>query len=93
MLMIIEIILTVSAWKKGWKGWALLPLGIGMPLAFVIGIVVNASGGTTGQVAISCLILDVIAIIALGIMTSRAPEGTKESESARLTGDSAAIKS
>ena len=32
MLLILEVLLTVSAWRKGWGPMALLPLAIGVPL-------------------------------------------------------------
>ncbi len=38
MLLFIEIALTTAAWKRGWKGWALLPLVIGMGIGFMSGL-------------------------------------------------------
>ena len=41
MLLILEIGLTIWAWKRGWKGWALLPaLG-----AFTGGFIVGLASG------------------------------------------------
>jgi hypothetical protein len=41
-----DIVLTVLAWRRGWKAWALLPIGI----AFFIALVISGSSnlGTSG---------------------------------------------
>ena len=44
LLFAIEIVLTVLAWRKGWRGWALMPLGILIFVAFFIGVVGTLSG-------------------------------------------------
>lgn len=62
-MLIIEIILTIIAWNRGWKWWALLPLGI----AFGFGFIAGASGMSQSDLE-GLLFLDVIAIIALVIM-------------------------
>jgi hypothetical protein len=36
MLLFLEILLTVSAWRKGWGPMALLPLAIGVPLGLLL---------------------------------------------------------
>ena len=51
MLLIIEIWLTVAVWRKGWKGWALLPAGIMMLVALVAGVVAGLSGVEPGNLA------------------------------------------
>jgi len=64
MLLILEIILTVLAWTKGKWGWyALLPGGIVILLANFITL---AAGGVVPP---GIIILDVLAVIALIIMT------------------------
>ena len=42
MLLIIEVALTI-AWRKGWKGYALLPVGISLVIALFTGAAVGAS--------------------------------------------------
>ena len=67
MLLIAEIILTVFAWRKGWKWRALLPVGI----AFGIGLIIGASGGGVTE---GIIFIDVAAVIALIVMVSKAPK-------------------
>lgn len=62
MLLILEIGLTIAAWKRGWKGWALLPWVIALVAAFTVSLV---RGTATGVVA------DVILVGALIIMLAR----------------------
>ncbi len=42
----LDIILTVFAWRRGWKAWALLPMGI----TFIILLFVGVSEETIGLV-------------------------------------------
>lgn len=63
---ILEIILAVFAWRKGWKWMSLIPIAI----AFVIGLICGLSGGTPSDV----ILVDVIAIIALAIMCFKKPD-------------------
>lgn len=73
MLLILEIWLTVAAWRKGWRGWALLPLGIGGGIAILIGAAVGASGGSIDQATPALLLFDLACIGTLIGMVARAP--------------------
>jgi len=69
MLLILEIILTIKAWRKGYKAWALVPVGLVMLIGFMIG----ASDPTLTEANLYSLIwLDILAIIALGLMIAAA---------------------
>lgn len=57
---IIEIILTIFAWRNGWKWLSLIPIGTVFVLAFFIGL--------SGQADTNVYWLDVMAIIALRLM-------------------------
>ena len=57
---IIEIILTIVAWNKGWRWQSLIPIGTVFILGFMMGI-----GGAEST---SVIWLDVMAVIALIIM-------------------------
>jgi len=70
MLLIAEIILTVLAWRKGWKWLSLIPLG----LAFIIGFIIGASGTTIGT---GIIFIDVLAVIALTLMLIYPPKNEK----------------
>jgi hypothetical protein len=42
VLLIAEIGLTVWAWTRGWKAWALVPLAFGLFLSFVAGYMIGS---------------------------------------------------
>lgn len=72
-MFIIEIILTIFVWRKGWRWLALLPIGIALLIGFIIGISVGMAGGTptTGG---GIIFIDILAIIALIIMLIKGPK-------------------
>lgn len=57
---LIEIILTVIAWNRGWRWKALIPIGIG----FFIGVLI----GLSGQGVHYAYLVDFIIILALLVM-------------------------
>ena len=59
----VDIILTIFAWRRGWKAWALLPMGI----TFIIAIIIGLSGGGLGIVMI-LVAIEVIALITMIIV-------------------------
>jgi hypothetical protein len=71
-MLIIEIILTIVAWRKGWNWLAIIPVGI----AFCIGLIIGASG-TPIDNPMSVIIWDILAIIALIVMVAVNPPGKK----------------
>ena len=66
MLIIVEIALTIWAWLRGWKAWALLPLGIALLIGFLIGFIMGAAVLEEGWLLL--LVIDVAAIGALIFM-------------------------
>lgn len=62
-MLIIEIILTVFVWRKGWNWMSLIPTG----LAFIIGFMLGASGSVDAS-SVGVIFIDVLAIIALILM-------------------------
>ena len=66
MLIIVEIALTIWAWWRGWKAWALLPLGIALLIGFLIGFIMGAAVLEEGWLLL--LVIDVAAIGALIFM-------------------------
>jgi hypothetical protein len=83
--LIIEICLTCKAWKKGWKGWALLPMAIGLGSAFMLGVVIGANGGDPAAAFGIGLLIDVSIIVALAVMVAKAPQtlATKNDDDVR----------
>jgi hypothetical protein len=68
MLLILEIGLTIAAWKRGWKGWAVLPLVIAFFIGFFWGLV---NGGPLEELLGFGIIFDVLCIVALIVMIAR----------------------
>lgn len=74
LLLIVEIWLTVAAWRKGWRAWSLLPLGFTLLVAAVIGAAVEVSGGSIERVDIPVsLLLHVVCLGVLIGLAKRAP--------------------
>lgn len=69
MLLIAEIILTILAWRKGWRWLAIIPVGI----AVLIGMILGFSGGALE----GAFVFDILAIIALIVMWSKPPKTEK----------------
>jgi len=66
-MLILEIILTIVAWNRGWKWLALIPLGV----AFGIGLILGSTGNFSVDDAGSLIWIDVVAIIALIVMIAK----------------------
>ena len=64
MLLVLEVMLTVSAWKRGWHGWALLPLGIGFIIAIWAGVTLESTDFLT--------FIDIAVVLVLAVMTAKA---------------------
>jgi glucose-6-phosphate-specific signal transduction histidine kinase len=42
----LEFFLVIAAWRRGWKGWALVPSAIGYSLLFLLSSVSDSSDGS-----------------------------------------------
>jgi hypothetical protein len=71
MLLILEIILTITAWRRGWKAWALLPAAVTGVMGFLIGLAIGASGGNMNHAMPVCLMLDFVFIASLVAMIAK----------------------
>lgn len=74
MLLIAEIFLTIVAWRRGWGGRALLPLGIGIAVAFIFGALAGTGGTSDRSIAGVAIFFDLICVVALIVMIARAPD-------------------
>ena len=83
MWIIIEVVATVMAWRKGWRWRALLPGGLSVVLGFTIGIVVTASGGNIDDYIGLCAIFDLLALGVLVFMNCRTPKHVHEDRTSR----------
>jgi len=77
MLLIVEIILTIFAWRKGWKWMSLIPIGLAILIGGLIGVIIGASGGNTELIRVFGFIIDIIIVIVLIIMTMNEPKSIK----------------
>lgn len=73
-MLIIEIILTIFAWRKGWKWLSLLPMGIGIFLGLSIGFGVGASGGDKDSIDEIGFLIDILVTGVLIYMVSKGPK-------------------
>lgn len=64
---ILVVLLTIVAWRHGWRWKALLPVGICVGMAFLIGPGVESSGGS------DMVWVVIIAIIVLILMCIKKP--------------------
>jgi uncharacterized membrane protein YfcA len=77
MLLIAEIVLTIFAWKRGWRWYALIPMGLCLIIGFIIGLSIGASGGSINDIPSVSIVLDVIAVIALIVLCSIKPKSNE----------------
>jgi hypothetical protein len=73
MLLLLEIFLTVRAWKKGWGARALIPMALVFTMGFLLGAAQAAAGATSFTLPAAAVVLDLAAVVALGVMARRAP--------------------
>jgi uncharacterized membrane protein YfcA len=66
---ILEIILTIFAWRNGWKWLSIIPLCT----AFVLGFLLGMSGVLPTEI----IFVDVLTIVALVIMCVKKPTPTE----------------
>ncbi len=73
MLLIIEIVLTITAWRKGWGAKALLPGAGGLFVAFLTGAAMGNAGASAGAMLGVLLLLDLSLIGVLSWMVRNEP--------------------
>lgn len=85
-MIIIEIILTIVAWRRGWRGLALIPLSAVLIIGFMAGVIGGASGLPQAQfdgLLVSLLPLEFIGMGVLIWMAARGRRGTLTNGSAK----------
>ena len=75
MLLILEIALTVAAWRKGWRFRALVPLASAWVISFLMGASVGLAGGTIDKLAPLLILLELTCTGVLIALASRSPRG------------------
>lgn len=76
-MLLIEIILTIFVWRKGWKWRSLLPVGIAFLAGILIGMGAGMAGGNIDNIG-PAVLLDLFAIIALIVMLVKGPKEKSE---------------
>ena len=71
MGLILEIVLTVVAWRKGWGWKALIPMGITGSIAFGSGFVIGLLGGEVMTIWPYFMFLDAFCILSLIVMVAK----------------------
>ena len=74
MGLIVEIVLAIVAWRRGWKAWALLPLGAGVVLAFIVGFIIGLSDEGDDFPVEAFAIFDLVIIVVMIIMIAKPRE-------------------
>ena len=65
---IIEVLLVIYLWQKGWKWKAVLPVAIGYTFALFLGMILGASGVEGESTMLIGAFLELCMIIAMVIM-------------------------
>lgn len=61
---ILQIILSIVAWNRGWRWLALIPIFVALPLGFLIGFIGGSMGYAPEEMSWA-IILDIIVFIIL----------------------------
>jgi len=72
-MLIIEIILTAIAWKRGWRWRSLIPIGAGFGFGFLMGIAIGASGGDPEAAMGLGIIAEFLVLGSLIVLALRPP--------------------
>lgn len=75
MLLIIETILTVYAWRNGWRGWALIPCAALILIGFTAGAVGTAVGMSPSQVGELATALVPLDLVGIGCLVGMVAKG------------------
>jgi hypothetical protein len=70
---LLQLGLTIAAWRKGWRAKALLPLAGVLVVGVLLAAVVRASGGGVAEIRGLGFLGDVGGVVALGFMARRGP--------------------
>jgi hypothetical protein len=77
MLLIVEIILAIFAWRKGWRWYSLIPMVVALVFGFFLGAGIAASGGNVDSIRGLGVIIDILATIILIVMNIKTPNSVK----------------
>ena len=78
MVLIIEIALTMAAWRKGWKGWALFPIISDFVVGFILGMASSDSVNGFGEYLWIAICWELVMLVVLIIMAVKNPNEIKK---------------
>jgi hypothetical protein len=78
MLALAEILLTILAYRRGWKLKALLPVLSSLLAAFMMGLALGAGGGSMNKARPAFLLVDLICLAVLIVFCVRSPKAPSE---------------
>lgn len=78
MLALIEVGLTIAAWRNGWGKRALLPLAIGGGIAFILGFMAGLARADVHAAAPLFAVFDLACIATLAVMAKVGPADATE---------------
>ena len=65
-MLFLEIMLTITAWRRGYNVFALIPVGLVLLVGFLIGL--NNPEMADSDNILSFIWIDILAVVVLGIM-------------------------
>jgi hypothetical protein len=71
----IEIVLAIVAWRKGWKGYALIPVACSL----LAGLTLGSMGASFGTL----LMAEAVVVTVLGFMIARPPQAKQQLAASR----------
>lgn len=73
MLLIIEVALTIAAWRRGWGARAFLPGFVGIVFALLLGGLMGAAGADKTSLLVVSVLTDLALISVLSWFARHAP--------------------
>lgn len=83
-MLLLQIALTIAAWRNGWRMRALIPIAAALTVGFLAGGALGASGGSLETAAPLFILGDVVCLGVLIAMARRAPAGVLAAETAGI---------
>lgn len=71
MLLILEIALGIAAWKRGWKGWAVLPVIAPFGIGFFSGLFMGPEVFESGVIGMAFIVELICIATLIGMVVKR----------------------
>ena len=80
VMLLLEIGLSIAAWKRGWHIRALMPRVMSLTVGFFLGMFILAGAATTEAMRPVAALGDVSALVALVVMAFRVPDSARREQ-------------